>query len=543
MNGYEQARTRVLSSSRIQISDTLRVRAAAELELRRRIENETAHLDRQMREAAERERVTYYQTHPIDYIVDRLRIRRETIQWSTLPQYATHKWDGDVDPLAKILEYVAESHWVGVESAVGVGKTFVGAALIFWFLENFFQSRVITIAPKEDQLAKGIWRELNLKFPAFGKGEMMSKELRLDPRPEVWEASQFTAGVKASEIQTSATKAQGIHGEHLLIIFEETPGVAEAVMTAIKDRMSAPHNIIVAFGNPDHQGDTLHEFCRMDRVKSIRISGFDHPNVVLKDPNFIPGAQTEIGLKTLLDGYNKNENHPLYLSRAKGISPAQGAHSLIKWEWCERASRRHPDQALKGERALGVDVANSEAGDDAAIAEGVGSCLEVVDAFPCPRVDLLATSQVYSRMQLKKIDAGYVGIDGVGVGASTVNKMYELGEEIVNIQSGGGQIELPDTEQKMHEIFNCLRSQGWWILARDLERPDSHLVLPYDKELFNDLCTPTWETRSGKICIEAKEAIKKRLGRSPNKGDAVMYWNLVRRGWMATAKDIFVGRL
>ena len=139
---------------------------------------------------------------------------------------------------------------------------------------------------------------------------------------------------------------------------------------------------------------------------------------------------------------------------------------------------------------------------------------------------------------------GYVGIDGVGVGASTVNKMYELGEEIVDIQSGGKQIEIPDSEAKMHEQFNCLRSQMWWVMARDLERPESHLILPFDKELFLDLCTPTWETRSGKICVEAKEAIKKRLGRPPNKGDAVVYWNFVRRGWIETnSKDFTFRRL
>jgi hypothetical protein len=34
---------------------------------------------------------------------------------------------------------------------------------------------------------------------------------------------------------------------------------------------------------------------------------------------------------------------------------------------------------------------------------------------------------------------------------------------------------------------------------------------------------------NGVIKVESKEEIKKRLGRSPNKGDAVIYWNWVRR--------------
>jgi len=40
--------------------------------------------------------------------------------------------------------------------------------------------------------------------------------------------------------------------------------------------------------------------------------------------------------------------------------------------------------------------------------------------------------------------------------------------------------------------------------------------------------TPKWTTRSGKIVVQPKEEIRKKLGRSPNKGDAAVYWNWVR---------------
>jgi len=53
-----------------------------------------------------------------------------------------------------------------------------------------------------------------------------------------------------------------------------------------------------------------------------------------------------------------------------------------------------------------------------------------------------------------------------------------------------------------------------------------------DEELFNDLTAVTWKTQGGKIIVESKEDIKKRLGHSPNKGDAAVYWNWVRpRDW------------
>ena len=118
MSGFATARTRQSSSHRIPLEDKARVRVAAELELRRRKLEQTETLEGTKREEAERGRVLYYQTHPLDYAVDRLRIQRGTIEWSSLPEYKKHKWDADIDPLLQVLNAVAESKWVGVESGV-----------------------------------------------------------------------------------------------------------------------------------------------------------------------------------------------------------------------------------------------------------------------------------------------------------------------------------------------------------------------------------------------------------------------------------------
>jgi hypothetical protein len=152
-------------------------------------------------------------------------------------------------------------------------------------------------------------------------------------------------------------------------------------------------------------------------------------------------------------------------------------------------------------------------------------------------------------------DPRYIGIDNVGVGAATVNKCRELGLKVRYI--GGGNRAIPglDTDLLWSEIepnregtlravgpvvveaerFDNLRSQVHWRLREDLRL--ERVALPPDEELWQDLTTPTFTTRNGKICVEAKEAIVKRLGRSPNKGDAAAYGNFVRRrAWLPKAK-------
>lgn len=530
-------------SSKVLLNDTIRVRAIAELEMRKRKINDTAMLEGEARRKAEEEQRLFYSTHPFDWIVDRLRVPKNTIDWKLLPEYRNHKWDGTENPLIVILDAIVKNRWVGVEGATGTNKTFMAACIALWFLECFEDSMVVTIAPKELQLSLHIWKEISRLYPRFGRGKLMNLELRMNEEATGdggWKMIGFVAGVKAEEVDASATKAQGFHGKHELFIFEETPGVADAIMTAIQNSCGSPHNIILALGNPDNQLDTLHRFCKLERVVPVTISGLDHPNVVLKDPNFIPGAQSEQGLKDMLDRY-KDPSNPLYLSRARGISPKQAKEALIRYEWLIAASdrRKRFEDAdgilrmndIQGQRALGVDVANSEEGDKGATARGIGSILIEVEDFPCPNANKLG-SQIFYEMKATKVPPEYVAVDGVGVGAGTVNELLRLGAKVVNIQSGGAPVELHDEKKSnitLVEAFNNLRSQMWWVLRIDLENPDSDLMLPYDEQLFADLMSPKWAQQNGKIVVQSKEELKKKLGRSPNKGDATVYWNWIRK--------------
>lgn len=69
------------------------------------------------------------------------------------------------------------------------------------------------------------------------------------------------------------------------------------------------------------------------------------------------------------------------------------------------------------------------------------------------------------------------------------------------------------------------RAEAWWKFREELD-PDqeggSVIALPPDAELLADLTAPTWQLTARGIQIEDKNDIRKRLGRSPGKGDAVV---------------------
>lgn len=77
--------------------------------------------------------------------------------------------------------------------------------------------------------------------------------------------------------------------------------------------------------------------------------------------------------------------------------------------------------------------------------------------------------------------------------------------------------------------FYNLRAEAWWKFREALD-PDQDggclIALPPDPELRADLTSPTFKMTQRGILIESKDDLRKRLGRSPGKGDAVvMAWS------------------
>ncbi len=493
---------------------------------------------------------TSYAKRPVEWIVSYLDVPEETLRWSMNAAYDDHEWDGDEDPLIQILEALADWKDVGVESATGTGKTFLAACITLWFLACHEGALVAQWAPKESQLLDFMWKEIGRLFPKFKAhfptAELFTGILRMLPADnagkETWAAKAYVAGVKVDE--ESATKAQGFHGAHTLHITEETPGIPEPIMVAIKETRTADHNLHLALGNPDHRHDQLHKFCMRPRVKNFRISALDYPNVVSRE-QVVPGAIDYNRLQERIEDLGKGSR--LYQSRIRGISPSQASDALIRYEWCELAASKYKDAVYRvGVEARGVDVANSPKGDKAAIARWQGACLTDVEDFQCEDANLLGL-RVYTEALEAKIDPRYIGVDPIGVGAGCVNELKRLGMKVRSL--GGANKAIPgldkdtlwsETEVDMDgheratgptvveaERFDNLRSQMWWRLREDMRMGKVAMVV--DEELFSDLTLPTFTTMGGKISVQSKKDLFKTLKRSPNKGDAAVYGNWVRR--------------
>jgi phage terminase large subunit len=494
-----------------------------------------------------------YQHRPLEFCADVLGVSRNTLVWSLNGYGADYQWDGTSDPIAAVFLAVAAGRRViGVESATTTGKTFLGACIVLWFLGCFKNATVVTVAPKEKQLELHIWKEIGKLWPGFKarfpSAELTHLRIRMLPNSDAWAAHGFIAGVAANEVEGSATKAQGFHAEHMLIVYEETPGISPAIMMAFRQTCRAPHNIRIGFGNPDNIHDELHKLCTSPGALHIRISALDHPNVVRDDPSIIPGAASREAIEEERLADDQLEEAPLYKSRIRGISPAQSKHAMIKMEWLERAAKNYDDPEIRkrmsiGPKARGVDVANSESGDRAAVARYIGSVLEEVESFQCPDANDLGTAVALEAVE-EGINAIDIGVDAIGVGAGCVNEARRT-KGLENIQALYSAVPAYQGDQKddagktwewvpdANRFYN-LRAQMWWTMREDLRL--NRLAIRRSSSLFKQLTSVEYRIFSGQVRVEEKDDIRKRLGSSPNDADAAIYGNFVRTRAVMAAK-------
>lgn len=126
----------------------------------------------------------------------------------------------------------------------------------------------------------------------------------------------------------------------------------------------------------------------------------------------------------------------------------------------------------------------------------------------------------------KRRDEAHVVVDiGGGWGGDAYAHLKENGVTCTGYM--GVKESSARTADKQLKFFN-IRSQAYWQF-REALNPDqlggSSIALPTDNELLADLCAPRFDVVKLGVKVEPKADVVKRLGRSTDKGDAVvMAW-------------------
>lgn len=196
---------------------------------------------------------------------------------------------------------------------------------------------------------------------------------------------------------------------------------------------------------------------------------------------------------------------------------------VIPEAWVREAQARWSPLTTKTPMdSMGVDVARGGR-DQTIIAPRHGNWFGELVTYPgteTPDGPVVAGLVIKERR-----DQAPVHIDVVGWGSSPYDFLKQNGVHVIPINGA----ESADNEKSIEGEMSFMnkRSLLIWRMREALDPANGQMIaLPPDKELRNDLCSYKWSFTKQGIKIESKEDIIKRLGRSPDKGDAVCYANV-----------------
>lgn len=200
------------------------------------------------------------------------------------------------------------------------------------------------------------------------------------------------------------------------------------------------------------------------------------------------------------------------------------AWQIIPTEWVQLAMQRRPrsgpyqPRPVERQTAIGVDVARG-GDDDTVVALLHGYVFAPLICVPGKRT--LSGGDVAGLVFASRADNSRVGVDVIGVGSSATDVIREaIGEQALAVNFGAKD-EGRDRSGALR--YSNVRAACYWMFreALDPER-GAGLVLPDDDELLADLTSARWRPVGGAIQVEDKDEIKARLGRSPDRADAVV---------------------
>lgn len=192
---------------------------------------------------------------------------------------------------------------------------------------------------------------------------------------------------------------------------------------------------------------------------------------------------------------------------------------VIPQAWVDAAEARwHEAGGNSPMTAMGVDIAQGGS-DMTVLAPRHGGWFGKLKTYK--GVDTNDGPSVAGLIFMQLRDGAEIILDmGGGYGGSTYDHLKQtLSPTQFNGASAG-----PGRDKSGTLGFRNLRAAAWWALREALD-PEygGQIALPNDPELKADLCAPTYKVIPGaKIQIEDKQELRKRIGRSPDRGDAVV---------------------
>lgn len=400
---------------------------------------------------------------------------------------------------------------LGLKACTGPGKSatlaWMGWHRLLCFADHGEHPKGAALSGEgRDNLRDNLWAELakwqqrsELLKRAFTHNQ---SQIYANDHAETWFLSARSYPKTATPEQIG-TSLSGLHSRYPFILLDEIGNMPPTVGQKAQQIFTGgvDDGLIAAAGNPTSTNGLLYTIWAHEPELWSKITITADPD----DPKRTPRVDIEHA-REMIEKYGKD--NPWVQATILGLFPKTGFNSLISIEEVEAAMRRaiKEDVYSWSQKRIGVDVARF--GDDRTVLFPRQGLM----AFKPVEMRGARTDAIAARVILAKSKWGseMEFVDGSGgFGAGVIDSMITAGHTPMEVNFSG---------QAMDAKYYNKRAEMWFDMVQWVKRGGA---LPRVAQLSKELCAPTYTLKDGRLLLEPKEVIKKRLGFSPDIADAL----------------------
>lgn len=387
---------------------------------------------------------------------------------------------------------------ISIVSGHGTGKSSSLSWVIIWYLFCFEDSQIGATAPTSEQIHDVLWKELALwlgKLPSDIKDvfEWSAGYVRVKERPETWWARARTARKEAPEA------IAGLHGEHVLVVADEAAGIPDEIYRAAEGSLTGANTLVILISNGTRTQGYFYDTHHGDS-NNWQVLSFNSEDSPIVEEGYI---------LRMIEKYGRESDE--FKIRVSGGFPS--SEQMDDAGWIPLISDKQIIQVsgspFVGKKWLGIDPSGE--GDDT-------TRWVLRDRFQARVVATEATSndkgiarKTYQLIKENELDPNNVIVGNFGTGADVRAELLLLDHnmDIRTVNEGDKANDYEVYINRRAEM--CFRGRTWLIRGGGIE----------GDELKRDITGFLYKNdRKGRKQILDKPSLKKRLGRSPDRGDA-----------------------